>query len=42
MEKYIDIHDFNAIREILEEGGKWDSEMDRSLVSMGVERKSSH
>ena len=42
MENYIDIHDFNAIREILKEGGKWDSEMDRSLVSMVMERKSSH
>ena len=42
MENYINIHDFNAIREILKEGGKWDSEMDRSLVSMVMERKSSY
>lgn len=39
MENYIDIHDFNAIREILKEDGKWDSEMDRSLISMVMERK---
>lgn len=39
MENYIDIHDFNAIREILKEDGKWDSEIDRSLVSMVMERK---
>lgn len=42
MENYIDIHDFSAIREILREDGKWDSEMDRSLVSIVMEHKNNH
>ena len=36
---YIYINDFDPIREVLKKQGKWNEDMDKSLVSIVMERK---
>lgn len=42
LEDYLYINDYNPIREILKEQGKWDTKSDKSLVLSVMERKLSH
>lgn len=39
IDNYIYINDFNPIREVLKKQGKWNEDMDKSLVSIAIERK---
>ena len=39
IDNYIYINDFNPIREVLKKQGKWNEDMDKSLVSIVIERK---
>lgn len=39
IDDYIHINDFDPIREVVKEQGNWNEDMDKSLVSIVMERK---
>lgn len=42
LEDYLYINDYDPIREVVKEQGKWDTELDKSLVLSVMERKLPH